>query len=52
LKDAWAQDADVVARAAVSALLDVQNKRNTEKVRVLNQQDVIRLGRTQWKEFN
>jgi uncharacterized protein YbjT (DUF2867 family) len=52
LKDPWAQDADVVARAAVSALLDVMNKRNNEKVIVLNQQDVIRLGRTEWKEFD
>ncbi|KAI4853759.1 NAD(P)-binding protein [Aureobasidium sp. EXF-8845] len=46
------QDADVVARAAVSALLDVMERRNTQKVRVLNQQDVIRLGRTEWKGFN
>ncbi|KAI4852292.1 hypothetical protein E4T44_01578 [Aureobasidium sp. EXF-8845] len=44
LKDPWAQDADVVARAAVSAY--------NEKVRVLNQQDVIRLGRSEWKEFD
>jgi hypothetical protein len=41
-----------VARAAVSALLDVMNKRNNEKVIVLKQQDVIRLGRTEWKEFD
>jgi uncharacterized protein YbjT (DUF2867 family) len=52
LKDPWAQDADVVALVAVSALLDVTNKRNNEKVRVLNQQDVIRMGRTEWKEFD
>ncbi|KAH0286333.1 hypothetical protein M436DRAFT_76853 [Aureobasidium namibiae CBS 147.97] len=51
LKDAWAQDADVVARAAVWALLDVTEKSNDESVRVLNQQDVIRLGRTEWKDF-
>jgi hypothetical protein len=51
LKDSWAQNADVVARAAVSALLDVMEKRINENVRILNQQDVIRLGRTEWKEF-
>ena len=51
LKDAWAQDADVVARAAVRALLDVMEKSNSESVRVLNQQDVIRLGRTEWREL-
>jgi uncharacterized protein YbjT (DUF2867 family) len=51
LKDSWAQDADVVARAAVSALLDVMEKRNNENVRILNQQDVIRLRRTEWMKF-
>lgn len=51
LKDAWAQDADVVARAAVRALLDVIEKKNNDGVTVLNQQDVIRLGRTEWKDF-
>jgi len=51
LKDAWAQDADVVARATVRALLDVMEKSNSESVRVLNQQDVIRLGRMEWKDF-
>lgn len=51
LKDSWAQDADVVARAAVRALLDVVEKKSDEGVRVLKQQDVIRLGRTEWKDF-
>ncbi|KAI5194635.1 NAD(P)-binding protein [Aureobasidium subglaciale] len=49
LKDPWAVDADVVAKAAVSATVDVLEGRNSERVRVLSQQDVLRLGRMEWK---
>ncbi|CZT17168.1 related to Protein fmp52-1, mitochondrial [Ramularia collo-cygni] len=49
LKDFWAQDDEVIARAAVraglEALKDVDGK---EKVTILGQADVVRLGRTEW----
>jgi len=50
LKDSWAQDADVVARAAVKASLDAVEGRQTEAVRVLDRTDIVRLGRTTWKD--
>ncbi|KAK5129744.1 hypothetical protein LTR08_002920 [Meristemomyces frigidus] len=50
LKDPWAQDADVVAKAAVQAGLDCVEGREKEKVRVLGMSDIVRLGRTEWKE--
>ena len=50
LKDPWAQNADVVAKAAVQAALDFAEGRETEKVRVLSQSDIVRLGRTEWQE--
>ncbi|KAL1589539.1 hypothetical protein WHR41_01601 [Cladosporium halotolerans] len=48
LKDFWAQDAEVVARAAVSAALQAPER--AEKVWVVGQADVVRLGRTEWKD--
>lgn len=50
LKDSWAQDADVVAKAAVRAAMDVAEGKNADVVRVLDQSDVIRLGRTEWRD--
>jgi uncharacterized protein YbjT (DUF2867 family) len=47
LKNFWAQDAEVVARAAVSAALQAEQRE--EKVWVVGQSDVIRLGKTEWK---
>jgi hypothetical protein len=47
LKDFWAQDAKVVARATVSAALQAEQR--DEKVWVVGQSDVIRLGKTEWK---
>ncbi|TKA80264.1 hypothetical protein B0A55_03038 [Friedmanniomyces simplex] len=49
LKDFWAQDADVIAKAAVRAGLDCVEGKETEKVRLLGQADIVRLGRTEWK---
>jgi uncharacterized protein YbjT (DUF2867 family) len=49
LKDSWAQDAEVIARAAVRAGLDCVEGRREEGVWVLEQGDIIRLGRTEWK---
>jgi uncharacterized protein YbjT (DUF2867 family) len=47
LKDFWAQDAEVIARAAVNAALQAEGRE--EKVWVVEQGDVVRLGRTEWK---
>nr|POE49035.1 protein fmp52, mitochondrial [Quercus suber] len=49
LKDFWAQDADVIAKAAVRAGLDSLEGREPGKVRLVTQADVIKLGRTEWK---
>lgn len=48
LKDFWAQDADVIAKAAVLAGLQCQEGKIQQKVWVLGQSDIIRLGKTEW----
>ncbi|KZF21097.1 protein fmp52, mitochondrial precursor [Xylona heveae TC161] len=51
LKDGWAQDANVIAQAAVAAGLSCKEGRipeGKEKVWVLKQADIVRLGRTEW----
>lgn len=50
LKDPWAQDAEVVARAAVVAALEAIEGRSSRGVRVLDQSGIVRLGRTEWKD--
>jgi len=50
LKDSWAQDAEVIARAAVKAGLDCVEGRREEGVWILGQSDIVRLGRTEWKD--
>ncbi|WEW58258.1 Protein fmp52, mitochondrial [Emydomyces testavorans] len=53
LKDWWAQDALEVARAAVSAGLTAlkgTEPDGQQKVRILTGKDIIRLGRTEWKD--
>ena len=50
LKDWWAQDADVIAKAAVSAGLKALNGEAPSKVWLLKGPDIVRLGRTDWKE--
>lgn len=50
LKDFWAQDADVIAKAAVRAGLDCVEGREKDKFRILGQADIVRLGRTEWKD--
>lgn len=50
LTDFWAQDADVIAKAAVRAGLDCIEGVEKEKIRVLSQSDIVRLGRTEWKD--
>ena len=50
LKDFWAQDADIIAKAAVSASLQaLQDSASKPKVWTLGQSDIVRLGRTEWK---
>ncbi|KAI4842286.1 NAD dependent epimerase/dehydratase family protein-like protein [Aureobasidium sp. EXF-8846] len=48
LKDFWAQDADVIAKAAVSAALQCHEGKVQHKVWMLGQADIIRLGKTEW----
>lgn len=50
LKDGWAQDADVIAKAAVQAAIDCLDGKETEKYRILGQADIVRLGKTEWKD--
>jgi uncharacterized protein YbjT (DUF2867 family) len=50
LKDGWAQDADVIARAAVAAALKIERGEVKDKVWVLGGSDIIQLGRTEWKD--
>lgn len=50
LKDFWAQDADVVAKAAVRAGLDAMDGKEKEKFRIVTQSEIVRLGRTEWKD--
>jgi len=45
-KDSWAQDEDVVARATVAAVLEVRDGTNVDKVRVLGQKEIVRLGKS------
>ena len=50
LKDFWAQDAEVIGKAAVRAGLDCIDGKEQEKFRILSQADIVRLGRTEWKD--
>ena len=52
LKDSWAQDADVIAKAAVSAALKADRGEVKEKVLMMHGKEIIQLGRTEWKELN
>jgi len=49
LKDFWAQDDVVIARAAVRAGLDCLEGQQKEKFMLLGQSDIVRLGKTEWK---
>jgi hypothetical protein len=48
LKNFWAQDADVIAKAAISAALQCHEGKVEQKVWMLNQSDIVRLGKTEW----
>ncbi|KAE9964658.1 hypothetical protein BLS_008176 [Venturia inaequalis] len=49
LKDFWAQDGDVIARAAVHAGLECLNGKKEPGIWELSQADIVKLGRTEWK---
>jgi hypothetical protein len=48
-KDGWAQDTEVIARAAVASGLQALQGKAPEQVWVIGQSDIVRLGRTEWK---
>jgi len=48
-KDPWAQDADVIAKAAVASGLQALEGKAPAKVWTVGQSDIVRLGRTEWK---
>jgi uncharacterized protein YbjT (DUF2867 family) len=51
LKDAWAQDAEVIGRAAVKVgLMALEGKAPEGKVWIVGQGDIIKLGRTEWEK--
>ncbi|KKZ63376.1 hypothetical protein EMCG_02377 [[Emmonsia] crescens] len=49
LKDWWSQEAEEIAKAAVSAGVKAWKGEGEEKVVVLGGSDIVRLGRTEWK---
>lgn len=50
VQDAFSQEAEVIARAAVAAARLVKEGKAPAKYWVLEQADIVRLGRTEWKE--
>lgn len=49
LTDWWAQDADIIGNAAVAAALQCAESKREPGVWLLEQCDIIRLGKTNWK---
>jgi uncharacterized protein YbjT (DUF2867 family) len=49
LTDWWAQDADVIGKAAVAAALQCHESKRQPGLWLLEQCDIIKLGRTDWK---
>ncbi|EXJ89339.1 hypothetical protein A1O3_02406 [Capronia epimyces CBS 606.96] len=49
LKDGWAQDADVIAKAAIAAAIKAEKGEVKDKVWIIGQKDIIRLGSQEWK---
>ena len=48
LTEWWAQDADVIARAAVAAGMQCVEGKREAGVWIISQSDIIRLGRAEW----
>lgn len=49
LTEWWAQDADIIGRAAVAAGVQCLEGKRKDGVWVVSQSDINRLGRTEWK---
>ncbi|KKP04929.1 fmp-52 [Trichoderma harzianum] len=49
-QDKWAQDQTTIGRAAVAAVRMVEEGKAPAKLWVLEQSDIVRLGRDEWKE--
>ncbi|KAL7785670.1 major facilitator superfamily domain-containing protein [Trichoderma afarasin] len=49
-QDKWAQDQKIIGRAAVAAVRIVEEGKAPAKFWVLEQSDIVRLGRDEWKE--
>ena len=49
LKDFWAQDVDVIGKAAVAAGIQCLEGKREEGVWMVDQSEIIRLGRKEWK---
>ena len=49
LFDWWAQDVDVIGRAAVSAGMQCVEGKRKQGVWMVEQSEIVRLGRTDWK---
>ena len=49
LTNSFAQDAEVVAQAAVNAGMQCLEGKRKEKLWIINQSDIIKLGQTEWK---
>ena len=49
LKDCWAQDADVVGKAAVAAATKCATGKRGEGIWVVTQKEIVQFGRTEWK---
>ena len=50
LTDFWAQDARVIGRAAVAAAVQCASGQREEGIWMVDQSEIVRLGRTEWKE--
>ena len=50
LTDWWAQDVDVIGKAAVNAALQCIDGKREEGVWQIDQSEIIKLGRTEWKD--
>ena len=49
LLDPWGQEADVVAKAAVNVGMQCLEGEWKDDFSILSQSDIVRLGRTEWK---
>lgn len=50
LMDFWAQDVDVIAKAAVGAGLKCLKGEVKEKMWLVDQKEILKLGKTEWKD--